>query len=775
MNKRNEIPYRTLGSSTTWALAWAAAAILWAAPSVMEAKSNVREIDLATKDFFVRRGFSPAWTRVKPEGEGWKKVPGNRVGGRPIQISELGLPGLPERSFLSLKRNAPEDFTLSTSFHLDAGEATSREVRGLYLAIIGTNWEVYLNGDLVRGEMHPGPDGKGIAVNKLTRRVLIPLDSRLLRTGENRLVLRVRGDPADPNTGLFRGGPYLIDDLDALRSLQTDRVSLILIFLYFFVGLFHVFLFMRRPADAYNLWFGLFALCLFVFNLTRTTIVHDWFADSDWIIRGDLVFFFLMVPACGAFLNTVLQRRLGRFTLFSAAYTLVFIAIIIPTPQPFVEDVLQIWLLTTLLVPLPFYFGRIAWLYWRKTSERAAIAGAGQAKLVDYPPAALKSLITSIPGNLFVGALVLGACAGFDLLDNLIWNSGITLTRYGFFAFVAGTAMLLANRFISSQKRVEALNQGLEKNINELRETNSRLSRSEEVYRVLVEGSQDVIFALDTDWKFIKVNHAVQRQLGHKPDRLVGTDFRELLYDDPRDGGHALQLARERLDVFLEKKRADNIKLMLKSTFNAEPREFQLRLEYIEIDGKTEIQGHAQSILEDSLLKYFVSEKQRYEIGNFLLTAEDMTSRLVRNLDKYLDPAEVMGIRVSLREMIINAVEHGNLAVTYDEKTQSQLEGRYREFLKERQEDERYRDRTVQIDYLLEPGRVVYLIEDQGAGFDHKKLREKKAEDVNQEALQHGRGIMMTEQAFDEIKYNNKGNAVRLTKNFSPTPLESGD
>ena len=732
-------------------------------------------VDLTETDAYVRPGFETdaAWLDPSPESlvEDWLLVPGSVNGSRSLRIPDL-LPELPGRTPFTWTSHPPASFTILLPFEMTADELERPHPPGVYFAIIGVNWEVYLNGRVMRSEDFRRADGS-LEKERNTRAILIPLDQRLLRVGSNTLALHVIGDPADTNTGLFRTGPYLIDRVDELQRIQADLASTVLIFLYFFVGAFHLLLFLRRPAEWHNLWFGLFSIALFVFNFMRTDPVNDWITDTYYIHRIEISALFLLAPLCGAFLNTVLKDTFGRFTLFTLGYSSLGILLILFTPMPFVEDILNAWLWISLIVTVPFYVVRIVARFIHEVRKRLIRAEAdpelGSAKA---PWAIASTVLNTVPGNLFLGAMVLAACAVFDILDNLYWHSGTSLLKYGFFFFVAGTTLILANRFISVQSKIEKLNDSLERRVGELGEANKEVLRSAEEYRLLVNGTSDIIFAATMDGRIRRVNRAVQKHLGIKPEKMIGMRFFDFVWYDPRKPEADKRLLRESIYRVAKEKQPVNLTVNLKSAFNDEPREFQVRLEHLKTDDKEEIVGQCQSALEDSLLKYFISERQKYEIGNYLLVGEDLTQRLVKNLERYLDPMEVAGIRISLREIIINAIEHGNLAVTYDEKTQSQLEDRYREFLRERQADPRYAGRKVRIEYLLDDEKVIYKIEDEGDGFDVEKVRAKKAAQVNEEALQHGRGIMMTEEIFDEMRYNNKGNAVLLTKYFSKKESE---
>ena len=67
----------------------------------------------------------------------------------------------------------------------------------------------------------------------------------------------------------------------------------------------------------------------------------------------------------------------------------------------------------------------------------------------------------------------------------------LLLTKYGFFLFTMGTALILANRLGFLHDRLGGLNRTLEERIRVLTETGVRLSASERRYRSLFEGSSE--------------------------------------------------------------------------------------------------------------------------------------------------------------------------------------------------------------------------------------------------------------------------------------------
>ncbi|MCP5495943.1 MAG: ATP-binding protein [Leptospiraceae bacterium] len=718
-------------------------------------------IDLTKEDIYLKKGFSEEWIQCLPkEDKSWKKIDGVLNGERSLQVPELLKNEIPKRNFLSWKEWKSEEFTFVTSFTISEKDLNLKEPLGLYLAIIGVNWRVYLNGSLLRVEEFLTQDGQ-VEIGRNIRRVLIPILPSNLKVGTNILAFKIIGNPTDVNTGFFRSKPYLIDTYNTLSEHRFDAISLILIFLYLAAGFFHLFIFFLRPKDSYNLYFSLLCFSLFLFNFLRSYTASDLITDSFFISRLEIAAIFSLVPFFSALMNTLLKGQPGKFTLFVTSYTVAFIFLLTIAPIPFVEDMLNVWNIITMTIPLPFYFGRICIEYFHTVKDKKQ-----EKNSPNLLSAMVSSLLKTIPGNLLIGTLVIATCSTFDILDNLLWNTGVVLVRYGFFAFVVGITAILINRFLDVHRKIERLNIELEKNIEDLSQANQQITRSEEKYRLLVEGTNDIIFTLDKDWNFLSMNKSAKQHLGMQADKLVRTSLFALIHTTPIERKKTIRLIREKLKEFTQTKNPINFKISLLSAFNAEPREFQLHLEYI---GKEEILGKASRVLEDALLKYIKEETQAYEIENYLLLAEDMSRRLVRNLERHLNSDDITSIRVSLREIIINAIEHGNLQLTFEEKTQALIEDNYPEFLKSRQLDPVLGNRKVKIEYTLDSEKVIYQIEDEGNGFDHKKIRKKKTEDLNLELEAHGRGIKMTEEIFDAVEYNEKGNSVTLMKKLKTT------
>ena len=114
-----------------------------------------------------------------------------------------------------------------------------------------------------------------------------------------------------------------------------------------------------------------------------------------------------------------------------------------------------------------------------------------------------------------------------------------------------------------------------------------------------------------------------------------------------------------------------------------------------------------------------------------------------------------------LSELLLNAVEHGNLGITYEEKSALNREGRWLEEVGRRFVLDENRQKHVDVRFSND-GQVVRIrIADQGTGFDWEKYMEI---DPQRAYDSHGRGIAMARMlSFDSMEYLGDGNEVEVT------------
>lgn len=121
---------------------------------------------------------------------------------------------------------------------------------------------------------------------------------------------------------------------------------------------------------------------------------------------------------------------------------------------------------------------------------------------------------------------------------------------------------------------------------------------------------------------------------------------------------------------------------------------------------------------------------------------------------------------LGLSELMLNAIEHGNLGIDYQQKSRLLESGLLWEELDRRMAHPDFSAKQASVRFERTADEIRFLIRDQGPGFDWRHYLNMSPE----RALHtHGRGIAMAKMlSFDELQYQDPGNEVlaicRLSK-----------
>jgi len=187
------------------------------------------------------------------------------------------------------------------------------------------------------------------------------------------------------------------------------------------------------------------------------------------------------------------------------------------------------------------------------------------------------------------------------------------------------------------------------------------------------------------------------------------------------------------------------------------PSEFdqQLALELV----KAAVRDHHRYLEEENSTAAHLHLADNLEYGLFKISTLE-ESHILANFIAESCPNPKLAI-VGITEMFINAIEHGNLKISYEEKTKLYKSSNWLKEISRRLELAENKNKLVQVEYKRSVDRVKIFIKDEGEGFDWKKYT-----DVHQGRLfdNHGRGIAMAKAlAFSKIEYFGKGNEVECT------------
>ncbi len=153
--------------------------------------------------------------------------------------------------------------------------------------------------------------------------------------------------------------------------------------------------------------------------------------------------------------------------------------------------------------------------------------------------------------------------------------------------------------------------------------------------------------------------------------------------------------------------------------------------------------------------------------GAFVIDNDPLDITTYTNLvTNYLYNANLIGrdekekLHVALLELLVNAIEHGNCRITYDEKTAWLERNRdIMDLIREKNRDPKVKARKVYFSYTITPERSRFSIRDEGEGFDWRS----RLGTIDDAPGLHGMGVKMANLYVRELTYNDKGNEVSFS------------
>lgn len=179
-----------------------------------------------------------------------------------------------------------------------------------------------------------------------------------------------------------------------------------------------------------------------------------------------------------------------------------------------------------------------------------------------------------------------------------------------------------------------------------------------------------------------------------------------------------------------------------------------------------------QSIVTAAISDYRQHEALREKIkesDNPFAFVVDATFRF-----KTLADAEYLALRIAntcpsptetataINELMINAVEHGNAGITYEEKGEHIAAGTLQDEIDRRLESPANAHKHVEVRIRKEPDKMTVLIADEGPGFDYEKYLQL---DETRALHAHGRGVVLAG-LYTDLQYIPPGNKVCVTIPF---------
>ncbi|MDR2607632.1 MAG: response regulator [Treponema sp.] len=408
--------------------------------------------DLRENAWFVREGFSrEEISRMPvPSSPEWH-LASEAGSGATMKIKHFPFFDIPKRFFFDPRGGEVREYTFITGFYMEKSQidrlnGEEAVIPGIYLASIGDNWEVYLNGTLVKSEMYAVQNG-ALKTHRAWRHPRFPIQSGLFRPGTNVLAFRICGDPNYDNTGFYYAINYYIDDYDQIERAHNESFFIFFYGIYIFVGIYHFMLYMMRRKDLHNLYYSLFSGGIGIYFILRTNTIYQLFPNTDFLFRIE----YFLLSLCGLFLTaffdfitrkktTIVIYILGAFSALMGFSGLVF------SPQ-FSEDTLIINQLMILFIIFYILIFDIGYFFFVDGYKHWKIVRTESGKENSLPRRLSYLMVNTHIGNLTIGIMLLVVSGIFDLFDSWFLDWGLNTIRYSFSIFTIGSALILARQF----------------------------------------------------------------------------------------------------------------------------------------------------------------------------------------------------------------------------------------------------------------------------------------------------------------------------------------
>jgi hypothetical protein len=317
-------------------------------------------------------------------------------------------------------------------------EAKLESSISIRLGVINDRDKVFFNGVLI-GQTGEFGNKYPQAYDKIR---IYDIPNHLILSGKTNLLLIEIEEYFPNDTGLTQDKVEIGQSKDLVKSLYRDEYfKLILLSMYFTVGMYFLFLYIRRKNDKENLFFATFTFLLVIYQFLRNQIKYDIGIEFIYLKKIEYLIIFTIVSFFYHFIRSYFNFTWNRITKILDSIIGILFLVGVFLNDIVIYNKMNIFLVQPIwLVYLTF----ILYYLFKKIKEKN-----------------LDAWIIFL-GMIFI---IIGT-----VIDSLSTRGIIVFPRimgYVFIFFVMGLATILANRFVNLNKEIEELNSGLEKKVEQ--------------------------------------------------------------------------------------------------------------------------------------------------------------------------------------------------------------------------------------------------------------------------------------------------------------------
>jgi CheY-like chemotaxis protein/anti-sigma regulatory factor (Ser/Thr protein kinase) len=168
---------------------------------------------------------------------------------------------------------------------------------------------------------------------------------------------------------------------------------------------------------------------------------------------------------------------------------------------------------------------------------------------------------------------------------------------------------------------------------------------------------------------------------------------------------------------------------------------------------------------ERLVIESLVHHETHYRLGTDVSVVAPLVGHLEHQLERLrlCEPSGLVLIGVALHEALTNAILHGSLGVSSELRETDDKE--YYRLIAERRTQSPWRERRVFVSATLTPQEAVFVVRDEGEGFDPELLPDPT--DPANLGRVSGRGLLLIQTFMDRVEHNERGNQITMIKRRS--------
>ncbi len=165
---------------------------------------------------------------------------------------------------------------------------------------------------------------------------------------------------------------------------------------------------------------------------------------------------------------------------------------------------------------------------------------------------------------------------------------------------------------------------------------------------------------------------------------------------------------------------------------------------------------------EQRVLDCLVRHETHYQLENDLALVAPLVGHLENLLERVqaCEPSSLVLVGVALHEALTNAILHGNLGLSSELREKDEIE--YYRLASERRVQPPWSERRVFVSVALTPREAVFIVRDEGEGFNPDLLPDP-TDPANLERV-YGRGLLLIQTFMDRVEHNERGNQITMVK-----------